>query len=133
MSLAAIGPPAEEALPALLDALRDKEANVRGIAAFALARLGPAAVPALVSGLDHVDPGVRAGSALALGGMGAGARRTVDALLRTVHDEDAHVGLAAIMALGSIASSLQLQHELDELPALEKVLKTFQETKSPTP
>ena len=59
----------EEAIPALVEALRDPEAQVRANAAHALARLDalPAeAVPLLVECLSDPDDGLRLNAALAL-------------------------------------------------------------------
>jgi HEAT repeat protein len=133
LCVAAIGPPAIDTLPALMDALRDREANVRAAAALALAKLGPAAVPSLIGGLDHVAPEVRVGSAFALGGMGTAARRGIDPLLRAVRDEDAQVSMAAVVALASIARGLQLQLDVQALPTLVNIQTRLQEAKATAP
>ena len=74
------------AVPDLVDALRDGDAERRFYAARALMKIGPAAaeaVPALVHTLENdPDYGVRANAAAALGDMGPRAAPAVPALRR---------------------------------------------------
>jgi HEAT repeat protein len=66
-ALANLGPHAHEAVPALVEALKDEDAILRTEAASALARIGPAAkpaVPALVEALkDDYGPAREAAAA----------------------------------------------------------------------
>ena len=71
MAIGKVGPGAKDAVPALIDALKDKESGVRGSACFALGEIGPAA-SAAIPALSRVvtqdeDPEVRRAAALAIG------------------------------------------------------------------
>ena len=69
----------------------------------ALARLGEVAVPALVDALADPDADVRAHAADTLGHLGSpDADPAADALTRLASDADAHVALAAVSALGQL-------------------------------
>src|ERR1700731_3105450 len=59
--------------PALTEALRDTGLGVRGSAAEALGKIGPAAVPLLTEALRDADSGVRVHAAAALGEIGPAA------------------------------------------------------------
>lgn len=62
LALAAIGPDAKDAVPALISALKSKNIRVRAYAAHALGRIGPAAGDAaepLIDLIVHEDPTVR--------------------------------------------------------------------------
>lgn len=94
-----IGPPASNAIPALLAALNDKEKWVRSNAAIALGAVGqrPAVVvPALVASLNDPDPVVRGFSVAALYHFGDQAKPAVAALRNARDDSDVNVrGLVA--------------------------------------
>src|SRR5262245_58983949 len=65
------------AVQALIDALKDKEPDVRKTSAQSLGKIGKeakAAVPALAEALKDKDVNVRGAAALALGRMGSEAR-----------------------------------------------------------
>jgi HEAT repeat protein len=67
--LGKIGPEANAAVPALIEAFRDEDKFVRRIAAEALANIGPdakAAVPALIETLKDVNEVIRSSAASAL-------------------------------------------------------------------
>lgn len=84
------------ALPALLDALRDPEPEVRAAAALALGRLRGPAEPLVEAASDpHRD--VRAAAVRALGQSGQGG----SALLRALGDPDPGVADVAAVAVGS--------------------------------
>src|SRR5262245_27717875 len=78
-------PEAEAAVPALLDALKDQNAEVREWAAHGLYyRIGmkaKAAVPALVAALKDQNAEVRSRAASMLGGIGAEAKPAVPDLV----------------------------------------------------
>lgn len=85
-SLARIGP---AAIPALIDALKDPNAEVRDRAAQALARMGPPArqaVPQLIAALQDPDWKVRRSAARALGQIGPDAEKAVPALIEIIRD-----------------------------------------------
>lgn len=82
-ALAAMGPAAHEAVPALVEALRSGRGS--GSVCLALGEIGPLASPAvpdlvrLLESQSHFD---RSSAADALGGIGPGARHAVPALVR---------------------------------------------------
>ena len=100
-ALARIGPPA---VPALVDALHDPDADTRAQAARALARMGRVArdaLPALVEALNDPDPRVRHHAARALGQMGPDAAPAIPALVRVLHQGDADSSAAGSTATGN--------------------------------
>jgi HEAT repeat protein len=72
--------------------------------AYALTRIGPEAIPPLIEGLKDEDPGLRAGSAKALGGMGPAARTAIPALVENLSHSDAEVRREVVDALGLIGA-----------------------------
>ncbi|HEX8200535.1 MAG TPA: alpha-L-fucosidase, partial [Isosphaeraceae bacterium] len=101
-ALADLSRPAPEAVPALLLALHDADAEVRWRAELALGRTGPAAVPGLIRALDDPDPALRRGAAFVLGPLGPRAGAAVPALIRSARDRDARVRCWSVKALGDI-------------------------------
>jgi HEAT repeat protein len=97
---------AKAAIPALIKALGDTDAEVRSSAAWALEKMGPAAkdaVPALTKALRDVDANVRMYAAYALGDIGAAAKPAVQELERLAEkDPDKFVRNSARDALESI-------------------------------
>ena len=77
-----MGSHAKAAIPALSQALHDKDAKppITVSAAEALGRMGPDAVPALIDGLSAKDPRVRSCVAVVLGNMNEHAEKAVPAL-----------------------------------------------------
>jgi HEAT repeat protein len=92
---------ASEAVPALIDALKDTDAGVREQVAWALGAIGDRrAVDGLTGALTDSAPGVRRQAAWALGALGD--RRAVPALTKCLKDSDAGVRRQAAWALGAI-------------------------------
>src|SRR5215471_3644649 len=92
---------ASEAVPALIDALKDSEAAVREQVAWALGAIGDhRAVDGLIGALSDSAAGVRRQAAWALGAIGD--RRAVSALTKALKDADAGVRRQAAWALGAI-------------------------------
>lgn len=92
---------ASEAVPALIDALKDTDAGVREQVAWALGAIGDhRAVDGLVAALNDTAAGVRKQAAWALGALGD--RRAVQGLMHALKDADAGVRKQAAWALGSI-------------------------------
>jgi HEAT repeat protein len=90
-----------EAVPALIDALKDTDAGVREQVAWALGAIGDRrAVDGLIGALSDAAAGVRKQAAWALGALGD--RRAVSALTRCLKDPDAGVRRQAAWALGAI-------------------------------
>jgi HEAT repeat protein len=104
-SLAAYGPEAKEAVPALAAAVNQGDVEVRLAVLRALSRVGPeaaAAVPAIIEGLRDTSPQVRAESARVLGRFGPAARSALPALRRAMSDADDDVRRAASDAVLAI-------------------------------
>lgn len=92
---------ASEAVPALIDALKDTDAGVREQVAWALGAIGDRrGVDGLVAALGDSVAGVRKQAAWALGAIGD--KRAVQGLMRALKDADAGVRKQAAWALGAI-------------------------------
>jgi HEAT repeat protein len=105
MVLGLMGDAAQPAVPALVEALRDRSAQVRRMVTAALNEIGPAArtaVPALVTALRDRCDTVRCRAAMELAGLGPGARAAVPALSAALKDVDAVVCRWAAFALGEV-------------------------------
>ena len=90
-----------EAVPALIDALKDTDAGVREQVAWALGAIGDRrAVDGLVTALGDSVAGVRKQAAWALGAIGD--HRAVPGLTKALKDGDAGVRKQAAWALGAI-------------------------------
>jgi len=93
------------AVPALIKALTDRDADVRAWSAHALAELGPdaaEAVPALIKLLKDPSEGPRNTSAIALGGIGPRASKAIPALTKALEDESADLRSFAAAAIKRI-------------------------------
>ncbi|TPW00615.1 MAG: HEAT repeat-containing protein, partial [bacterium] len=104
-ALALIGAAADEARPALLKTLQDKEVKVRVRSAEALAKIGPAQEDeaSLIAALKDENAEVRSQVAVALGKRGTGASQAVAPLLRQLQkDKHEEARAAAAGALGKI-------------------------------
>jgi HEAT repeat protein len=123
ISLGKIRPVAEEVLPAILHALKDKAPEARMGAAQSLGFLGPLTpdvVPALVNALEKdAHPWVRAGAAEGLGRIDASTSDVVEGLVKALeNDDELHVQAAAGRALGQLTPVTS-----DAMGALVKALK----------
>jgi bilin biosynthesis protein len=88
-----------DSIPALREALKDQNKDVRCAAAKALAKLGEPAIPALREALkDKEDWRVRRAAAEALGNLGD--RESIPALREALKDKDSGIRCAAAEALG---------------------------------
>src|SRR5262245_42454869 len=107
-ALEKIDPSAKDAVPVLIDALKEKQdVTIPPVAAKALGRLGSAAVPALTEALEIKDGKVQAYAALALKQIGPDAKPAVSALIEVVKkskDPANSARLNARAALGKIGS-----------------------------
>jgi HEAT repeat protein len=99
-ALKEIGPEDKAAVPALIEALKDKDEEVPNVAAWALARIGQAAFPGLIDALKDDDRDFRLWIARALWRIGAVA---VPALTKALSDEDVRVRGRAALVLVKIA------------------------------
>jgi hypothetical protein len=95
-------------VPALMEAMNDKEGRVRRVAAIALGSIGPAAkdaVPALIGGLDDNDKNVRYPAVVALRKIGPAAKDAVPILeVMCERDPDSNVRREAATALKRIGN-----------------------------
>ena len=97
-----IGSPA---VPALIEALKDENRQVRWRAASALGEIGPEAspaVPSLIDTLQDEDGYVRRIAAYALGKIGSAAVTAVPQLTGALQAQDRNLRLVATYALGKI-------------------------------
>jgi HEAT repeat protein len=97
--------PVQVRIPALIKALGDPDAGVRGRAAAELGRIGPEArdaVPALIAALGEANADVRASAAEALGEIGPQEEEVVPALIAALDDPENFVRASAAWALGNI-------------------------------
>ncbi|HWP45505.1 MAG TPA: HEAT repeat domain-containing protein [Blastocatellia bacterium] len=97
--------------PALLAALKDKNAELRGAAVVALSKYrDPAAVPGLIQALSDKDSFVRAHAALALGNNGRAAIQATPHLIRLLDSDPSNeVKREAATALGYIGDPSALE------------------------
>lgn len=111
------------AIPALIEALGDRNEDMRYFAALALRGIGqaenavtdvPLAVPALIRAIqDSVDESVRHMAAEALGAFGEGGVAGVAVLIDAMDDPDGAVRESAVTSLGLIGA-------IETIPALER-------------
>jgi HEAT repeat protein len=124
-SLKEMGPLAAPAVPALAEALHDKNLAVQLEVLLTLERIGPAAreaVGELIKVLENKDrPRLHSGAVDALGAIGRDAAKAVPVLLKLLTGKDIHLATAAGHALTKIlpAGSDQLA---DVVPVLVKSL-----------
>lgn len=79
-----------------------REAGLKETAADALARIGDDAVPALIQALRHENRDVRIQAARALARIGSRAKQSVPALVNALYDVDETVRRTAARALGQL-------------------------------
>src|SRR5262249_11918740 len=101
-ALARLGTEARAAVGGLIDSLASKKEDACPARAV-LERLGPVAVPGLVEALKEKDPQLRDGASTVLGLMGPRARQAAPAVEDLLNDAEPAVVLAAAAALVRIA------------------------------
>jgi len=97
-----LGPEAAAAVPALIEALQDKDPSIVKEAEFALGAIGPeasAATDALIQALTNDDEQVRFTACYALGQIGPAARAATPSLAGLLKSEDEFLRFAGIWAL----------------------------------
>lgn len=117
-SLAALGPRAREAVPALLNAMarRNSEIEFARAVSKAIKAIGAAAVPQLVAVLRSGSSQARFQAAAALNRLGPDGAGATDALIEVLEgDEDMAVRSNAAVALGAIGPAASAA-----LPALKR-------------
>src|SRR5437870_5764443 len=103
VTLADLGAAAQDAVPALVQALQTKNEDVRLNAAIALGKIGKASVPAVVKLLDSGEADIRYYAVWTLGWVGPDAKNTAPRVIRALADKDESVRRKAAYALGRIA------------------------------
>lgn len=101
-ALGAFGADAHVAASALVAALEDDDDELRRAAIDALGQIGEGAVPALIEALRHSNANVRRGAAQSLESIGPDAQEAMKALDESLRDEDVAVRDAAASALRAI-------------------------------
>jgi HEAT repeat protein len=91
----------QASIPVLIEGLQ-KEPDRRLAAAVALSQMGPEAIPALIEALDDRDSVVRIGATRALARMGPQAKEAIPALRVASKDEVILVSVMAVTALGRL-------------------------------
>ncbi|MGA9770457.1 MAG: M56 family metallopeptidase [Blastocatellia bacterium] len=104
----------DSAVTALLEALKDEDAEVREHALFALSQIGgPRATEALIVALKDPNPEIREKAVWGLG-MGRGAGQ-VDGLINALRDSHAQVREKAAWALGMVGNQSAVEPLADAL------------------
>lgn len=112
---------APEAIPILIELLKDADSFVRLDAAYALGFIGPQAreaVPHLIPLLKDQEATVRNNAAYALGLIGSDADRVIPELVKLIRDRDARVRFNAAEAIGRFGRAA--------VPALNRVTQEEQ-------
>jgi HEAT repeat protein len=104
-ALLKIDPEIEDSIPYLIWRLRD-EAQSYPTTLKKLVEFGSQAVPALIEALEDRDDHLRCAAAKALGEIGPEAKLAIPALIKALEDENFHVRLDAAEALGEIGKSI---------------------------
>jgi len=116
-----IGPPARQAVSALIERLRDKDATIRLHSAIALGNIGPdakAAVPALKPFLKEKHT-VRVYTAIAIWKIEHNTPETLPVLEQGLQEENAKFRWAAAVFLGEMGPAAE-----HAIPLLEKATKS---------
>lgn len=111
-------PDATAAIPALIQALNDSDASVRGAAADALGNIGQPAIPALNDALVDQDKAVRDGALRALVVIRPLEKAVIPLLIAGLQDQDKTVRLSALTMLERIGPEANAT-----VPALVEALK----------
>ncbi len=101
----ALGTIGEPAVPQLIETLGDENGPTRRMAAYALAAVGAPAVPALSEALQHTEDAVRTEAAYALAQIGDAAEPAIPALMERTKDACAEVRRYLADAFGGIGSA----------------------------
>jgi HEAT repeat protein len=120
VTVAAIGPMAKDAVPALRRLAGDEDAGIRRHVLDALANVGPSAkeaLPELLAALNAKDADMCCRAAWACRALGTEAGPAVPQLLKLLKDRNASVRCHAVFALAAVADDPQIS-----VPALAEAL-----------
>ncbi len=106
--LFALGNDAESAVPAMIAYLREPDSERRNVIMTLVANLHNTAIPALVDALKAEDPDIRLGACQALGKIGKEARAAVPALIALLSEVGQAVPDCASVTLGKIGDAEDL-------------------------
>lgn len=95
---------ARDAMPALVNALNDAEANVREAAAHSIGQMGPDALTALAGMLQHDDKYVRRHAVWSMGRLGPLAKSVLPDLCKALKDADPRTASGAAQSLGNLGA-----------------------------
>jgi HEAT repeat protein len=111
-ALAAIGPGAAYAIPALIEVLKREKVprafRTPPSSSFALGQIQEAAIPALESVLAHPEPAVRIAAVLAFGFMGEHARGAVPKLTPLLQDPEPEIRQVTAITLATAGAGREL-------------------------
>ena len=122
-----LGPKAKDAVPALIDEMKDPNPEYRREVEFALATIGPdakAAVPALTKALGDDDLRVRRTACYALGKIGPAAVDAIPELQKGLTSDDKLLKVASLWAMLRIKVGDQVIQKM----AIEPLTKALEES-----
>ena len=97
-----LGAIGEPAVSQLIEVLSDENGSTRRMAAYALAAVGAPAVPALSEALQHTEDAVRVEASYALAQIGDAAEPAIPALMERTKDDNVEVRRYLAEAFGSL-------------------------------
>lgn len=100
--LASLGNETESAVPVMVAYLREPDSERRDVVMTLIFNLRRTAIPALIDALRDEDPNIRLGACRALGKMGKGAEEAIPALIDLLDEVSQDIPDCASVALGKI-------------------------------
>lgn len=100
--LASLGNETESAVSVMVAYLREPDSERRDVVMTLLSNLRRTAIPALIDALRDEDPNIRLGACRALGKMGKGAEEAIPALIDLLDEVSQDLPDCASVALGKI-------------------------------
>lgn len=103
-----MGPQAKEAVPVLIEALRDRERAVTFAASTALSKIGELAISQLIDSAKNEDQEIRLAAVTGLGALGAKSKPSIEALARALKDEQLIIRQAATDYIGLVGPGAKI-------------------------
>lgn len=121
-----LGPDAESAIPYFAEALRDEDWSLKSIGASGLAAIGKPAIPALLEAMEDKDPWARRFACVSVGRMNPPPTELVPKLLEMMNDPHSRTAMAAVEVLGKMGPAAKdaVDPLLERFKALKPGLKT---------